>query len=85
MELTERLARGLVQAGFPVDASSMKYPGRHPLNICNRGARSKGAQLEITYDLRRGGSRAAIARAVRRAIEEYADAARIGREELAPR
>ena len=81
LELTERLARGLVQAGFPVDASSMKYPGRHPLNICNRGARSKGAQLEITYDLRRGGSRAAIARAVRRAIEEYAGAAKIGRDE----
>ncbi len=52
VELTERLARGLVQAGFPVDAASVKYPGRHPLNICNRGARGKGAQLEITYDLR---------------------------------
>jgi len=79
VELKERLARGLVQAGFPVDAASEKYPGRHPLNICNRGARGKGAQLEVTYDLRRSGSRAAIARAVRRAIEEYAGAAKICR------
>jgi phage replication-related protein YjqB (UPF0714/DUF867 family) len=51
-----------------VDAASKRYPGRHPLNICNRGTREKGAQLEIPYDLRTGESSAAIARAVRRAL-----------------
>ncbi len=67
-ELAARLARHLSEAGFAVDAASEKYPGRHPLNICNRGAREKGAQLEITHDLRTGETRVAIARAIRRAI-----------------
>lgn len=71
-ELSARLARHLLAAGFEVDAASVKYPGRHPLNICNRGSREMGAQLEITYDLRTGGSRAAIAFAVRRALAETA-------------
>jgi len=68
-DLAARLARHLREAGFAVDAASEKYPGRHPFNICNRGSREKGAQLEITYDLRTGASSTAIARAVRRAIE----------------
>jgi phage replication-related protein YjqB (UPF0714/DUF867 family) len=67
-DLAARLARQLGDAGFAVDAASKRYPGRHPLNICNRGARNKGAQLEIPYDLRMGESRAAIALAVRRAL-----------------
>jgi phage replication-related protein YjqB (UPF0714/DUF867 family) len=70
-ELAARLALELSQAGFTTDAQSLKYPGRHPLNICNRGARSKGAQLEISYDLRTGGSREVIARAVRQAIASH--------------
>jgi phage replication-related protein YjqB (UPF0714/DUF867 family) len=71
-ELTARLARHLRAAGFDVDAASEKYPGRHPLNICNRGSREMGAQLEITYDLRTGESRSAIAGAVRRALADDA-------------
>jgi len=63
-----RLAKQLSDAGFPTDAESRKYPGRHPLNICNRGLRRKGVQLEITYDLRTGEARGAIARAVRAAL-----------------
>jgi phage replication-related protein YjqB (UPF0714/DUF867 family) len=70
-DLTERLAMQLSRTGFPVDPASRKYPGRHPLNICNRGLRQKGAQLEITYDLRTGNSRGAISRAVRMAIADY--------------
>jgi phage replication-related protein YjqB (UPF0714/DUF867 family) len=66
-ELVSRLATHLSQAGFPIEANSKRYPGRHPLNICNRGSRSKGAQLEITYDLRVGEFPAAIARAARAA------------------
>jgi phage replication-related protein YjqB (UPF0714/DUF867 family) len=73
-ELRARLVGRLAGAGFAVDAEGGKYPGRHPLNICNRGSLKKGAQLEITYDLRSGGSRDAIAAAVRRAIAEHAGA-----------
>jgi len=71
-ELTVRLARHLRADGFDVNAASEKYPGRHPLNICNRGSREMGAQLEVTYDLRTGDSRQAIALAVRRALAEPA-------------
>jgi len=67
-DLAARLAKQLSEAGFPIDAESQKYPGRHPLNICNRGARRKGVQLEITHDLRMSEARGAIARAVRAAI-----------------
>lgn len=71
VELGARLARELADAGFSVEAPSRKYPGRHPRNICNRGSQGKGAQLEITHDLRIGGPCAAIARAVRAAIAAH--------------
>ncbi len=66
--LAARLAAQLSAAGFTVEWPSPRYPGRHPLNICNRGAGAKGAQLEITYDLRTGGNHAAIAAAARAAL-----------------
>jgi phage replication-related protein YjqB (UPF0714/DUF867 family) len=75
--LGARLAARLAGAGFAVETEGHRYPGRHPFNICNRGLRKKGAQLEITYDLRTGGSRAAIAAAVRTAIADHAAALRI--------
>jgi phage replication-related protein YjqB (UPF0714/DUF867 family) len=68
-QLADELAQSLRAAGFPIESASERYPGRHPLNICNRGLRAKGAQLEITYDLRAAAdSRAAIARAARGAM-----------------
>jgi phage replication-related protein YjqB (UPF0714/DUF867 family) len=75
--LGAHLAARLAGAGFAVETEGHRYPGRHPFNICNRGLRKKGAQLEITYDLRTGGSRAAIAAAVRTAIADHAAALRI--------
>jgi phage replication-related protein YjqB (UPF0714/DUF867 family) len=70
-ELSARLAHELAGAGFAVEAQSAKYPGLHPRNICNRGSQQKGSQLEITYDLRVGTSRAAIVRAARAAIAAH--------------
>jgi phage replication-related protein YjqB (UPF0714/DUF867 family) len=71
------LAGRLTDAGFAVETEGHRYPGRHPFNICNRGLRKQGAQLEITYDLRTGGERAAIAAAVRTAIADHAAVMRI--------
>jgi phage replication-related protein YjqB (UPF0714/DUF867 family) len=65
------LARELVAAGFPVEAASRRYPGLHPRNICNRGTRGAGAQLEVTFDLRREPFVHPIGRAVRSAIEAH--------------
>jgi phage replication-related protein YjqB (UPF0714/DUF867 family) len=68
--LKHALAIHLQDAGFAIELDSPRYPGRHRLNICNRGARQQGAQLEITYDLRSGAS-PDIARAVRAALSEW--------------
>lgn len=70
-ELRTRLARHLTGAGLAASLDGHGYPGRHPLNICNRGARGRGAQLEITRDLRTGEARRVVAGAVRAALEDY--------------
>lgn len=70
-DLTARLAKHLTHAGLTARLDGHDYPGRHPLNICNRSARGRGAQLEITRDLRSGAAQQIVADAVRAAIEEY--------------
>jgi phage replication-related protein YjqB (UPF0714/DUF867 family) len=70
-ELTALLSERLSADGFPAVADGHKYPGRNPRNICNRGARGRGAQLELTLDLRGPSTRALIAPIVRGTISEY--------------
>jgi len=71
LELTALLEESLRAAGLPVLVNGHRYPGRNPLNICNRGMRGRGVQLEITNDLRAAGPRSAIAPAVRQALDAY--------------
>lgn len=68
-DLVDALARELGIAGFNVEAASRRYPGLHPRNICNRGTRGAGAQLELTYDLRSAEHTPRIAQAVRTALD----------------
>jgi len=70
-DLTACLAKHLTGAGLAASLDGHGYPGRHPLNICNRGARGRGAQLEITRDLRTEEARPVVANAVRAALEDY--------------
>ena len=72
VELTALLRSRLGAAGLPTSVDGHRYPGRHPLNICNRSARGRGAQLEITNDLR-SQARPVIATAVRAALADYLD------------
>jgi phage replication-related protein YjqB (UPF0714/DUF867 family) len=58
-------------AGFPATAEGHDYPGRHPLNICNRGSLARGVQLEFTTDFRAPPLAARIAAVVRSALAEY--------------
>jgi phage replication-related protein YjqB (UPF0714/DUF867 family) len=70
-ELTTLLTERLLAAGLPASAVGHKYPGRNPRNICNRGARQRGAQLELSLDLRGPSTRALIASLVRGAIADH--------------
>jgi phage replication-related protein YjqB (UPF0714/DUF867 family) len=79
-ELAVRLSLALRAARFSVDYPSARYPGRHPLNICNRGARAKGVQVEISHDLRTGESRGLIAHAIRTELAGLAAPSYMGRE-----
>jgi phage replication-related protein YjqB (UPF0714/DUF867 family) len=70
-ELSELLARELAAGGFAVSTEGHRYLGRNPLNICNRGRRGRGAQLEITHDLRMSSARDDIAAGVRVVLDRY--------------
>ena len=70
-ELGALLTERLTAAGFPTSPHGHKYPGRNRLNICNRGARGRGVQLEFTLDLRVPEKRAVIAPIVRSALAVY--------------
>lgn len=64
-ELLADLADAIRDAGFAVQADGHRFPGRHPLNICNRGARARGVQLELSSLLRRSARRGDFVEAVR--------------------
>jgi phage replication-related protein YjqB (UPF0714/DUF867 family) len=70
-ELSALLTHRLNTAGFPATSDGHIYPGRNRLNICNRGARGRGAQLELTADLRVPHKSALIAPVIRSALAEY--------------
>jgi phage replication-related protein YjqB (UPF0714/DUF867 family) len=53
-ELKESICAALLNAGFPVkECSRPGLRGTDPQNICNRGLRGVGIQLEISKGLRR--------------------------------
>ena len=70
-ELCALLASRLTEAGFPAICEGHQYLGRNPLNICNRGRRQRGAQLELTLDFRQPAVREEIAPVVRAALHEH--------------
>ena len=70
-ELSELLVRNLSEAGFPATCKGHRYLGRNPLNVCNRGLRQRGAQLEFTLDFRQPAAREQIAPLVRSALLEH--------------
>ena len=70
-ELGALLAVRLKEAGFPASREGHQYLGLNPLNICNRGRRQRGAQLEFTMDFRHPDVREQIAPVVRGALREH--------------
>lgn len=70
-ELCALLALRLADAGFPAICEGHQYLGRNPLNICNRGRRRRGAQLEFTMDFRQPVMREQIVPVVRGALRDH--------------
>jgi phage replication-related protein YjqB (UPF0714/DUF867 family) len=70
--LVALITAALVQQGLPASSESHAYPAINPLNICNRGRRNRGAQLEVSYDLRLDAPHE-IARAVRTALAAHVE------------
>lgn len=69
--LRERIAEELEAKGIDVSTAHPRFQGSNPNNICNRGAKKKGVQLEITRDLRDDlGKVELISDAVRAALEK---------------
>ena len=71
VELKALLTAKLVDAGFPATSDNHPYMGLNPLNICNRGSRGRGAQIELTRDFRDPAHRKQIAALIRETLDEY--------------
>ena len=69
--LKAHLTARLNEAGLPASADGHPYLGLNPLNICNRGTRGRGVQIELTRDFREPASRRHIATLIRAALDEY--------------
>jgi phage replication-related protein YjqB (UPF0714/DUF867 family) len=51
-ELKEIVSSELSGSGFSATTDSVKFPGRHHSNICNRGRTGRGVQLKMPRSLR---------------------------------
>ncbi len=67
-DLKHRVAEAIRNAGVPVYTDGHDYPGTHPRNICNRGARGRGVQLEMSDSLRGGVREADVIDKVRKVL-----------------
>jgi phage replication-related protein YjqB (UPF0714/DUF867 family) len=79
-QLRDAIGRALSRAGFAALTTGHRFPGTNPDNICNRGSRGAGAQLELPMSLRDRladdpALLVAFSTAVATAIEQRLDAA----------
>ena len=63
--LKERIGAAIAAAGIEVRLAGHPYRALHPHNICNRGRRGGGVQIELTTGLRLAQPRAAMVPAIR--------------------
>ena len=64
-ELKERLCTSITAAGIEARLDGHRFHAVHPRNICNRGRRGAGVQLELTSALRLVASNPAFVEALR--------------------
>jgi phage replication-related protein YjqB (UPF0714/DUF867 family) len=69
--LVAYLTQSLCAAGFPARSQNHRFPAVNPQNICNRGSRGAGAQLELTVEFRAAARCINISQVVRQAIARH--------------
>lgn len=70
--LKRRIAAALAAESLAAFGDGHPFPALRPENVCNRGARGLGVQLEITHSLRRSMQAVRLATAVRAVLLEAA-------------
>jgi phage replication-related protein YjqB (UPF0714/DUF867 family) len=65
-----KIAQALAAKGFTYQIEGHRFPGRDPLNICNRGRSGEGVQLELSEDFRKAGDWTALAATVRTVLAD---------------
>ena len=63
------VARAIADLGIDTQLRGHRFPAIDPKNICNRGRRSVGVQIEMTMALRLHGPRGAISAAIRSVLQ----------------
>ncbi len=63
--LKRRMGAQMALVGIDAKLDEHPYPGLHANNICNRGQRAQGIQLELSDGLRGGADEAAVIQSVR--------------------
>lgn len=74
-ELASTVTSCLRARGIDALDSDHPFPGQHVQNVCNRGQRGAGVQLEVTHPLRRSSRVAELVVGVRSALAAVLDAA----------
>lgn len=70
-ELIERTRRRLRACNIGVEPISGRYAGINPANLCNRGTRKRGMQIEVSRPLRdSAAAHITMATAIRAALQE---------------
>lgn len=69
-ELKAAVARSIAALGVETSLVGHPFPAIDPLNICNRGRRGVGVQIEMTMPLRLHGPRDALCAAIRSVLLE---------------
>ena len=70
LQLIAKLAAALRGNGIATYTEGHSFPGREPMNICNRGATSKGVQIELTRALRKSDRLGAVLQTTRHVLSE---------------
>lgn len=83
LALKQRIAVALAAESLVASGDGHRFPALREDNVCNRGARGQGVQLEITHPLRRSMQAVRLAIAVRSALHEAAAVHTRGRRRVA--